>query len=172
VGDVQSGRKGKPEAVMFDDLIAAAAANYNVPEIWIRGVIRTESSWNPRAFRQEAHDASYGLMQLLTGTAAGLGYRGAPEGLYDPAVNIDLGTKLLGQIRARVGDDVQAVYSMYNSGSPTKYQTSSQVATNVSHFLKNLQTEIEANPFVASTGVLALAIAGLVIWYWTKKKGK
>jgi soluble lytic murein transglycosylase-like protein len=161
---------------MFDNEIATSAQLYNVPETWVRAVIETESSWRPSAFRQETNDASYGLMQLLYGTAKGLGYTGAPDGLYDPAVNIDLGTKLLGQLRRSYGDDFRRVYSAYNSGRPDLWQTSTQVATNVAHALANLEkwlnTEVSAltgNP--AGTGV-AVLIAFVLLWAWGGKRGK
>lgn len=161
---------------MFDTEIANSAQRYNVPEVWVRAVIETESSWRPNAFRQEKNDASYGLMQLLTGTARGLGYNGTPEGLYDPAVNIDLGTKLLGQLRASYGDDFRRIYSAYNSGRPDLWQTSTQVATNVSHAIANLEkwvtsgvSTLTASP--AGTGV-AVLIAFVLLWAWGGKRGK
>lgn len=161
---------------MFDNEIATSAQLYNVPETWVRAVIETESSWKPMAYRAEPqiNDASYGLMQLLMRTANGLGYSGEPEGLYNPAINIDLGTKLLGQLRKSYGDDFRRVYSAYNSGKPDAWQTSTQVATNVSHALSNLAKWIDsgvatltASP--AGTGV-AVLIAFVLLWAWGGKR--
>lgn len=117
----------------YDEIIAVNADKYAVPFEWIKAVVMQESSGNPNAYRAEPaiNDASYGLMQLLYSTAKGLGYTGTPEGLYDPMINIGLGSKLIGQIRQRVGDDFAAMYSAYNSGSPTRYQTNPQVAQHV-----------------------------------------
>lgn len=158
---------------MYDDIISKYAIQFNVPEPWIRAVIATESSWNPKAYRAEPqiHDASYGLMQLLLRTAQGLGYTGDGPGLYDPDTNIQLGTKLLGQLRSRFGDDVQAVYSAYNSGSGTSYLTNSSVASHVENFLKNFEIVISQNPIIASTGSFGVALVILILWFW-KKKGK
>ena len=129
---------------MYDDLIASAADTYFVPESWIRAVIQVESSWNPSAFRAEPaiNDASYGLMQLLSTTARGLGYSGDPTGLYDPATNIALGAELLGQLRAKYGDDFNRVYSAYNSGKPDAYLTSTQVANDVAKAVAALATYV------------------------------
>jgi soluble lytic murein transglycosylase-like protein len=158
---------------MFDSLVNYSAMKWNVPPDWIQAVILTESSGNPNAYRAEPaiNDASYGLMQLLYSTAQSLGYTGSPDGLYDPGVNIDLGTKLLSQLREKYGDDVQAVYSAYNSGSPTKYLSSNQVASNVVRFMKNLEGVIAANPMVATSGIGALLVL-VLLYFWKKGKGK
>lgn len=157
---------------MYDDIITKYANQYNVPEPWIRAVIATESSWNPRAYRAEPaiKDASYGLMQLLYKTAVGLGYVGAPDGLYDPETNIGLGTKLLGQLRTRWGDDVQAVYSAYNSGSGTSYLNNADVATHVANFLRNFESVISSNPVIASTGSFGAIIVLMLLWFWKGKR--
>lgn len=163
---------------MFDTEIATSAQAYNVPEAWVRAVIETESSWQPSAYRAEPqiNDASYGLMQLLYRTASGLGYTGDPAGLYDPATNIDLGTKLLGQLRRSYGDDFARVYSAYNSGKPDAYLTSTQVGANVARALGNLEkwistqvSELTASP--AGTGV-AVLIAFVLLWAWGGKRKK
>lgn len=155
----------------FQALISEAALRYAVPEVWIKAVIMTESSGQATAYRAEPkiNDASYGLMQLLLQTARGLGYVGTPEGLYDPGVNIDLGTKLLAKLRQVSGDDFQAVYSAYNSGKPDRYLTSPAVATNVKRAVDWLRHFIEEEPFVATSGAGALLVA-VLLWYYAKKK--
>jgi len=161
---------------MFDAEIQAGARTYNVPEAWIRAVIETESSWNPNAFRAEPkiNDASYGLMQLLYRTAKGLGYDGDTDGLYDPATNIDLGTKLLGQLRRKYGDDFRQIYSAYNSGSPTLWQTSAQVASNVARAVDNLTQWIETGVSQFAAAPASGSFVGILIlvflWAWTGKR--
>jgi soluble lytic murein transglycosylase-like protein len=159
---------GASTPAAFDRFILAAAARYNVPDFWIRAVIQTESSWDRFAYRAEPriNDASYGLMQLLTRTAAGLGYRGTPDGLFDAETNIDLGTRLLADLRSRYGNDFRRVYSAYNSGSPDRWETSSQVATHVSRALANLA---EFSPAAIAGGGGALVLAGLALWFVAKR---
>jgi len=158
---------------MFDAEIAAASAAYNVPVAWIQAVIQTESSWNRLAYRAEPaiHDASYGLMQLLYSTAQGLGYTGPVQGLYDPATNIDLGAKLLGQLRQSYGEDFRRVYSAYNSGKPDLWQTSEQVASNVARALAALisysGTAIQDSP---GTSALIFAVLFVLAWMFRKRK--
>lgn len=85
--------------MLYAEYINASAARHAVPPELIAGVIASESAFNPRAYRAEPQigDASRGLMQLLERTARALGYEGAPEGLYDPRLNVELGTRLLRQ---------------------------------------------------------------------------
>ena len=58
----------------------------------------TESDFDPKAFRQEPSGvASYGLMQVLDSTAAGLGLVGDPTQMYEPKVGILYGLKYASQ---------------------------------------------------------------------------
>lgn len=150
---------------MFDQIISAAALEWSVPEDWIRATIATESNWDPQAFRDEPKigDASRGLMQLLLTTARGLGYEGAPEGLFDPATNISLGTQLLADLRRRYGTDPRDVYSAYNSGRPKLWESSTQVASNVERFLRNLE-KYKGPLLGGGLAMAALAVTALMLW--------
>lgn len=103
----------------FDALIEAKAAAYGVSASLVKAIVAAESSFNPRAYRAEPRiqDASYGLMQVLFRTARGLGYTGEPEGLYDPATNVDLGTKYIAYQLGRYQGDVPSAIAAYNSGT-------------------------------------------------------
>lgn len=58
----------------------------------------TESDFDPNAFRQEPSGvASYGLMQVLDSTAAGLGLVGAASQMYQPNIGIFYGLKYAAQ---------------------------------------------------------------------------
>lgn len=161
---------------MYEAEIAQASRDFDVPESWIRAVIETESSWNPSAYRAEPkiNDASYGLMQLLYRTAKGLGYTGINTGLYDPGVNIALGSKLLGQLRQQYGDDFQRVYSAYNSGNPDLWLTSKEVAAHVANAVNNLTkwVSLEVSQFAATpeSGPMVGLLALVVLYFWTGKK--
>ena len=76
----------------YGSLIRRAAEEYDLDPNLIFATIMVESGGNTYAIRQEPriHDASYGLGQLLYGTARGIGYRGTPDGLFNPEVNINL----------------------------------------------------------------------------------
>ena len=135
----------------YDEIISRAAERYSVPFEWLKAIIGTESSFNPRAYRAEPsiNDASYGLMQLLVRTARSLGFDGTTEELFDPEVNIMLGAKLIGEeLLPRCGATFEAVYSAYNSGSCGKYLSSSEVARNVERalvWLGQVQDDLKKN---------------------------
>lgn len=74
--------------------------------------ITVESDWNPRAFLNDRNGGSYGLMQIDYQTACDRGYKGTPEGLYDPPTNIKYGCAILDWI----ADDLKKhdLYSIDN----------------------------------------------------------
>lgn len=104
-------------------LIRLSAEKYDLDPNLIFATIMVESGGNTYAIRHEPslHDASYGLGQLLYGTARGIGYRGTPDGLFDPAVNIDLIAKYhkLNFDRYTELNALQLTVA-YNTGSPYK----------------------------------------------------
>src|SRR5215468_9300352 len=104
---------------MFETEINRASATWGIPVPWIQAVIATESNWNANAYNASDPGGARGLMQIIGPTAQGYGVVDL-DTLFIPSVNIDLGTHLLADIRARVGDDVSAIYSAYNSGDPNK----------------------------------------------------
>ncbi|PQP80545.1 lytic transglycosylase [Paenibacillus sp. PCH8] len=93
----------------FESLIAQASAKYGVPESLIKAVIDTESNFNPNVVSSAG---AKGLMQLMDGTATGLGVSNA----FDPAQNIDAGTKYLSLQLQRFGGEVKMALAAYNAG--------------------------------------------------------
>jgi hypothetical protein len=65
-------------------LVSRYAQQHGVPERLIHRVIMRESRYNPGVVAK----GNYGLMQIRLGTARGMGYRGGPQGLLDPDVNM------------------------------------------------------------------------------------
>lgn len=72
-------------------MIEATARRHGVPSDLVHRVVIRESRHRP-----EARNGPYwGLMQILPQTAATMGYRGPPEGLLDPATNLEYGVRYL-----------------------------------------------------------------------------
>lgn len=107
----------------YGHLIRDTATKYDLDPNLIFATIMIESGGNTYAIRHEPriNDASYGLGQILYGTARGIGYRGKPEGLFDPEVNIDLIGKYHKSNYDRYKDlDAHELTVAYNTGSPYK----------------------------------------------------
>ncbi|MGH8214153.1 MAG: transglycosylase SLT domain-containing protein [Rhodanobacteraceae bacterium] len=115
-GDVQYYALRFPLADEDRVLDAASAAGIN--PAWAFAIIRAETAWQPDA--RSGADAR-GLMQLLPGTAelvsrrSGLPYPG-PSSLYDPAINIPLGTQYLAKLALRFNGSPWLASAAYNAG--------------------------------------------------------
>jgi len=98
--------------------VRASAADAGIDPAWAYAIIRAESAWMTDA---HSHADAYGLMQLLPGVAkkvaksAGLPYARASD-LFDPAFNIRLGTRFLGQMADAYDGSPWLASAAYNAG--------------------------------------------------------
>ena len=101
--------------VPYSELIGRASQIYDIPQPLIAAVIKCESNWNYRA-RSKVN--ALGLMQVLPQTAQGtFGVR--PENLWDPAINISVGTAYLRLLANKYNGNTLSVIAAYNAG-PTR----------------------------------------------------
>lgn len=125
----------------FLPFLEEACRAFQVPVDVLDAIIHCESAWNPWAVRYERQFAyllepekfakatrvsieteavlqrcSWGLCQIMGGTARDLGYTGALTTLLDPELNVQYGARLFARI---AGDYVTPAdqIAAYNAGS-------------------------------------------------------
>jgi len=96
----------------IDRGVSRAAVKYNLPENLIKGVIKAESGYNPRALSRAG---AQGLMQLMPATARELGV----EDTFDIEQNIDGGARYLRKMIDRYDGNVAKALAAYNAGPGT-----------------------------------------------------
>ncbi len=84
----------------------------NVDAALVMSLIRQESSFNLRA---TSPVGARGLMQVMPATARSLA-QGKPLNLYDPAQNIQIGTRYLGRLLGAHDDNYVFTLASYNAG--------------------------------------------------------
>ncbi len=93
----------------YDTLILAACNRHGVDPALIKAIMHTESAFNPNA---RSHAGAQGLMQLMPATAR----RFSVYNSYDPAANIEGGTKYMAWLLRRFDNNLDLALAGYNAG--------------------------------------------------------
>lgn len=93
----------------LDSIFEEAGRIYNISPNLLKAVAKVESNFRPDAVSRVG---AIGVMQLMPGTAAGLGVTDP----YDPHQNIMGGANYLRQMLDRFDGNLQAALSAYNAG--------------------------------------------------------
>jgi soluble lytic murein transglycosylase-like protein len=101
------------EPYPYQSCFEIASRMHDVPVDLLLAVAATESAWDPDA---RSHANAHGIMQIQwPGTARHLGVKRVAE-LYNPCLNIELGTRYLRELLDTNGGNVERALAAYNYG--------------------------------------------------------
>lgn len=106
VGRARSRRGG-------ESTLLAVAARHRIDPLLLHSIVAKESAFRPGAV---SNKGALGLMQIMPGTARGLGVRDPSRLLVDQELNLVTGATYLKQLQRQFGNNVPAVLAAYNAG--------------------------------------------------------
>ena len=144
------------------DQIERDARAADIDPSWAYAIIRAESAWT-----SDAHSGAdaYGLMQLLPGTAKQLAKAeklsfSGPTTLFDPDLNIRLGTRYLSDMATRYDGSAWLASAAYNAGvDPVGRWVNARDSLEPDFF-------IETIPYKETREYVARVLAFSVIYDW------
>jgi len=98
----------------YAQLIYDAARRHALNPALVAAVVRAESNFRPTAISPRG---ARGLMQLMPATAQRFGIEG--ERVFDPAENLDAGSRYLSWLAQRFDERLALVLAAYNAGEGT-----------------------------------------------------
>lgn len=105
-------------AYRYATLIETSARANGLDPALVKAIVAVESAFDPRAVSDKG---ALGLMQVLPETGERYGVTGdarrsAAEKLFDPAINLRIGTRYLRDLLARFTNDLSLALAAYNAG--------------------------------------------------------
>ena len=130
-------------SVDLDAIFDEAGRRHNLSPDLLKAVARVESNFRPEAVSRAG---AMGIMQLMPGTARGLGVTDA----FDPYQNIIGGAKYLRQMLDRFDGDLDLALAAYNAGPGTVGKHGGVPA--FSHnYINRVKSFFGGNPITAGT---------------------
>lgn len=105
----EQARRDRLAELPYGGMIRKIAERHRLDGLLVASVIEAESGFDPFALSPRG---AHGLMQV---TASTPGYPGE-TGIYEPRVNIDVGTRYLRSLLARFDGDLVLALAAYNAG--------------------------------------------------------
>lgn len=107
-----------PNIAKYDAAIRRASARQGLDPTLVKAVIAVESGFEPAAVSQKG---AIGLMQVMPATGERYGVRAdrkrtVEAKLLDPAINLDIGTRYLADLRRQFGARPELALAAYNAG--------------------------------------------------------
>jgi len=156
----------------YEDIIESASKQFRLDPDLIRAFIKQESNWKADATRYEPKlkDTSYGLMQVLHGTAKWVGDNTeiTAAQLSQPVVNIMLGAKYLRYLLDKYKQNLNDAIASYNAGKP--YRTTFGKYINQAYVNSVLKHYNTYKFGYWTTGIAVILSAGLLYFFYTRKK--
>lgn len=100
-------------AMPYRDLLESKANQHDISLAWAYGIMRRESAYSTDV---KSRSGAMGLMQLMPKTAKALEPIKNLADVYEPSLNIHLGTKLLGQLKRDFSGNLILASAAYNAG--------------------------------------------------------
>ncbi|HKE47940.1 MAG TPA: lytic transglycosylase domain-containing protein, partial [Rhodanobacteraceae bacterium] len=138
------------------------ASDAGIDPAWAYAIIRAESAWMTDA---HSHADAYGLMQLLPGVAKHMAQSeklayNRPSDLFDPTLNVQLGTRYLGRMADRFDGNPWLASAAYNAGeAPVGRWIDARSSLDPDFF-------IETIPYKETREYVARVLAFSVIYDW------
>ena len=109
---------GNPDTIRYEPLIVAAAKRHDLDPRLVKAVIAVESGFSSSAVSDKG---AIGLMQVLPATGERYGVRADAKKsieakLADPALNLEIGTRYLSDLRRMFVDRLDLALAAYNAG--------------------------------------------------------
>jgi hypothetical protein len=111
-GTTEEERRRFLRDIPFGPAMAVAAERHHVDGLLVAAIVEAESSFDAGRVSPQG---AVGLMQVLPSTGEDYGARN----LLDPRVNLDVGSRYLGELISEYGGNLELALAAYNAGPGT-----------------------------------------------------